>query len=308
MLQNVFDGSDSYCTGANACTGFSIYGDCTTVRNNVFRYVSNGAVCNNTVEFIGNLVEYVYEPFDPATHGNIMEWLGFQPGTTPPFYIYNNVIRNTNQGETFDVRIASTLYSFNNVFLGVGNAGNCVMQEVSTASVTGVKVYHYNETFDNPCTIRLFGGTTPFNGTTFYKNNHIIGFSTSSISTLYSCNSGAACTDTDNGNEIFQSESTANGQGYVASNNYAPTSSTDATVGAGANNATFCNALPDATAKAACNNGAAPVSYASASHSVIIPKPVPRPSSGAWDVGAYQYGTSSASNPVPPAGLAAAIQ
>jgi hypothetical protein len=156
-----------------------------------------------------------------------------------------------------------------------------------------------------------------FNGSLNFENNHFIGFATQALSSgtcgsIATCpwmNDGATITAVhDNGNEIFQSASTASSQGYTASNNYAPTASSNATVGAGSNLTSSCptfsadSALCSGTSDGASEksgNGGETASYPA------IPI-VPRPASGAWDAGAYLFG--GAQLHAAPTGLSAVVQ
>ena len=298
---NVFDGSDSHCNGANDCEGFSVYGDCTNVTNNVFRYVSNVAVCNETLVFAGNNVQFSYEPFDSATHGNVMEWLGYGPNGAGTMYIYNNLIANVTNGETIDINIASTAYAFNNVYFNNGNSANCFMDE--SANGASVTEYHFNETADNPCTFRIFN---TFIGSWHAQNMHFIGYSPQSLAGTYNNNAGGNATIIDDGGHVFQTESQANAQGYTPASNYAPSSSGNATVNAGANLTARCNAMANSAAQAACKAGTATVSYDSVNHVVNIPTAVARTSTGSWDAGAYEFSAAVVVNP--PTSLTATVQ
>jgi hypothetical protein len=297
---NVFDGSDSHCNGANDCVPVAIYGDCTYVTNNVFRRIANIGVCNDTLVFAGNNVQYSYEPADPALHGNVMEWLGYGPSGAGAMYIYNNLIANVTNGETIDINVASTAYVFNNVYFNNGNPANCFMDE--SANGATVTVYHFNETLDNPCTLRIFN---TFVGNWHAANMHFIGYS-SSLSSVYNNNAGGAANIIDDGGHVFQSESQANSQGYTASNNYAPNSSGDATIGAGSNLTSRCNSMSYAPAANACKAGFAAVTYDATNHVANASNVVPRPSTGNWDAGAYSFGTAVVVNP--PSGLTATVQ
>jgi hypothetical protein len=96
-------------------------------------------------------------------------------------------------------------------------------------------------------------------------------------------------------NAVYQTISTANGQGYTSSNDFSPTAASNSTVTAlGANEAAaFCadSVLHNATAEGACvKSTTGGCVYNSTSHNLICPgvPPNPRPVSGAWGVGAYQ--------------------
>src|ERR1017187_6192499 len=105
----------------------------------------------------------------------------------------------------------------------------------------------FNNTSDSPCSFRSLRGSS----TGVYQNNHLIGFSG------FSGSGGFAnmTTNTDNGNEVLQTESAANAQGYVNGNDYAPTLISNATVGGGANLTFLCNGMDNYLAWAACQLG-----------------------------------------------------
>ena len=135
---------------------------------------------------------------------------------------------------------------------------------------TSPNAYIYNNTFDSPCSFRTLdqtevGAAQSVHPSRFFQNNHYIGYSGGITSTY-----GGTGTVNDQGSEIFQSESTANGQGYTTSNNYAPASTSGATVGTGSNLTSFCNGLTNATAASACKNGISAVMYDAVNH-VAVP-------------------------------------
>ena len=300
---NVFDGSDSSLgTTTGKATGFCVYGDGNDFHNNIFRHVSNGIVGTDPITIHDNLFEYMYEPVT-SVHGNVAEWVGGVLGQT--ISIYNNITRHTNEGVTFWSQ-ATVFYEFNNIFYDIQNAGNCLMQNppgFSSGSGTGT-AYIFNNTLDAPCTARFnaANSTTPsWSGPVNFQNNHFIGYSPQAIASTTDCGSVSGCTIQDNGNEVWQTESAANNQGYTPGNNYAPALSGGATLGAGANITSQCNALPDASSKSACESGMTGVSYDAVNHAVIVPgiAAVTRPPSSPpnWDAGAYQFaGTPPPSN------------
>ena len=327
---NVFDGSDSsqgttalacqYAVNGSPCTsGMAIGIDAYNVDHNVFRYLSNGWIAGNTHDVHDNLFEYLYNPItgcwsstgkncssgpNDGPHPNIFNTDGNASGVTD--YFYNNVVRNNfqNVGMWFNVPVG--LYFFNNVVWGSGSIGpqNCVTINNNTSSA--VSVYVYNNTFDFPCTFRFDQANGPapaFNGTAYFENNHLIGYA--NLGALRLCDTGATCTFTDRGSEIVQTESTANGQGYVTGNNYAPTLITNATVGAGANLTSSCSTF--SADSMLCNGTTAGVVEQAGSGGMVAVSPAiiinARPGSGAWDVGAYQFGKGSAGPPKPATAL-----
>ena len=307
IAYDVFDGSDSHCTGVNDCTGGpAAYRDAYDVHNCIFRWMSNGLNSPSNVTTVhDNLFEFMYESYDTANHGGVVEMGQTYTGAIVTFY--NNVVRHTNIGITLDLFDPGNLYYFNNVSYDIGNGGNGFQLE-NLAPATPVTAYISNNTWD-PYTIRYLDQdpTQIWNGTTYFENNHFIGYSPAAVTSLYSCNTGATCTETDNGSEVWQSESVANGQGYTPSNNYAPTSGTGATVGAGSNLTAFCTGIPDTNAAAACKMGIGGVTYDSVNHVAVPVTPATRPASGAWNAGAYQFNVSGSTNPPNPPTLLVSI-
>ncbi len=307
IAYNVFDGSDTICTGSGNCTGGPVaYGDAYYYYGNVCRYI---ATClsspNNMVAIHDNLFEYVYESYDPADHGAVIESYGTTKGISN-MSIYNNIIRNTNIGVTLNPGPpdSGTVYVFNNVFWNNANAGNCIAFENNTPAAGSF--YVVNNTFDAPCTVRFTSSQGPdaVNGTAYFKNNHFIGYSQQALSSVWSADAGTTVTVTDNGNEIFQTESVANAQGYTHGNNYAPTSSSGATVGAGANLTTSCSSF--SSDSALCSGTSGSVTDGSGTTALYPAIPiVPRaPNSGPnWDAGAYLFGTAVSA----PTNLAAVV-
>jgi hypothetical protein len=218
---------------------------------------------------------------------------------TSSTYYYNNLIDTTDEGETIDMYPGSSAsskhgYIFNNIMWGIGNSGNCYMVEGDGTGGPG-STFVFNNTTDSPCTIRPLRGIPA--GT--FQNNHFIGLSPAILSTF------SILTNTDNGNEIFQTEAVANTQGYTSSNNYAPTSSSAATVGTGANLSSLCASMDNSVAAAACEHAFGGVTYDATNH-IAIDNPVAgRPSSGAWDAGAYILNSNTVN---PPTGLVATVK
>jgi len=305
---NVFDGSDSSLgTTDQQATGFAL-GVGTEIAYNIFWHLSNVYIGGKAINGHDNLIYWLFEPSDGSTHGNIYEMQGGQCGT----YFYNNLIYITNEAEGPDLytQAACPIYYFNNIqYLwrvtwvgGVpvshGDGSECILPE-NTGGSGSITWYTFNNTWDYPCNFSPKNITLTVN----FENNHIIGYSPASLSSLYTG------TTVDNGGELFQSESLANGQGYTPSNNYAPTSGSGATVGAGNNMTSLCSSIPNSLAATACTYGYGGVTYNQTNHTAVPNTPTPRPSSGAWDTGAYQFGSGSVSGqPNPPTGLTAVVQ
>jgi hypothetical protein len=146
------------------------------------------------------------------------------------------------------------------------------------------------------------------------------------INTPFDTNTGTACTGRSNATNIAMSDSTATSQGYTTGSSgtagtgntcandtttpCAPTSITNGTVGAGANHQAYCTALAAFTSETAIGTDAANAckygttdgcTYNATSHTMSCPAvtATTRPSSGAWDSGAYEYSAGSTAPPAP---------
>ena len=307
---NVFDGSDSFCTGNLACTGRA--SDITyDFEHNVVRYMSNVLNGPSNVALVhDNLFEYIYESFDPAAHGGILEQNGND--LNQPMSIYNNIFRHTDIGITInlDTTLNSPLFFFNNVMYDIGNPSNCIAL-ASASTATGQSATFVNNTIDansTGCAFRLTKGGAPdqFQGTITFQNMHLIGTGQTTIAgwlgTLQTNQTLA-----DKGNEIFQTEAIANGQGYVPGNNYQPTSTSNATYHAGANLSSSCSTY--SADSALCSGTTGGVTNTAGSGTIptlYISSPALRGST--WDAGAYQFNGQTVSKPAAPSGLVAKVQ
>jgi hypothetical protein len=302
---NVMDGTDAVCPNPptyGGGTGWGVYGDSFEVSKNVFRCMGNGLNSPSNFSSIhDNLFENMSESFDLTNHGALIE--SNLDVSAQPIYIYNNTFRHNRIGSgVWPEPVAANLYFFNNVdfdFQNSGSSSNCFMVDGQGASGTAVNVYSYNDTIDAACNFRFYGSHSgqEFHGTGFFENDHFIGYSPLALTSVYTIDSGAAgsTTITDNGHEIFQSEATANGQGYVAGNNYAPTLISNATVGAGANLSSFCSAIADANAATACASGTSGgvSNTAGTGNAPTYPAITINSRGTTFDAGAYQFGSQA---------------
>ncbi len=319
IADSVFDGADSCpdsTVGATVgCTGGPIrYGDCYDVHDNVIRWMSNGwSPCYNPADIHDNLWEHMYESYDPSDHGTLIEAAN-PPNDCPANNQswYNNTVRNTNMGVTWEISTCGgySTYIFNNVFWNVGNSGNCDI--VDGTETPTPQVYFTNNTVDgngNLCMIRQGGASGSFSGEVTLQNNHMVGPYTAPLSSSFVGSGGG--TVVDDGNEVLQTESAANEQGYTPGNNYQPTSANGATVGKGANLSLQCVLYSADSALCSGSTGGVTDSANSGLIPVLdILQPVLRGSS--WDAGAYQYSSilssCESSTPCAPTGLVASVQ
>jgi len=255
-----------------------------------------------------------------GSHGNLWEWNNNAPSGC--VYFYNNVTRYSNQGNgnDFNVSTSNCGYQFNNISYyyrmntstgaNGGDGTNCYNYDPLSGNPT---FYDFNNTIDSACTKT---GGAPSSTTMVVANEHYVGYTGSTC--MGSCGSeismiyNSSFNMSNNGAHVFQSESTANNQGYTTSNFYAPIASANATVGAGLNLTSICSRMDNSVAAAACQKGtSAGVTEVAGEGGYVVGgttvTPVARPSSGAWDTGAYQFGVSALA-PAPPTGLAAVVQ
>jgi hypothetical protein len=331
----VCDGSDSSSgTSTTNSSGFCIagLGPNLEISKSIFNHVSNGCQCSVT-SLHDNLFENMYVPISSA-HGNVIEQL---QASVSNIYAYNNVLKNTGTGSEdyyFQPGVGSNLYFFNDVSYADATSGDCLVL-VGNGSSGPANYYIYNDTFDyqsgtNGCSITFEapgGSSEMIDGTAYYENNHLVGaYSPQSMAISGCCSalnnetlSMPSLTITDDGGEVWQSEASANAQGYSRSSNYAPTGSSGATVGMATNLASSCSIFsPDS---ALCSGSSGGVSEQSgnggeiAAYNSAPPRNIPpgcTPTAGltgCWDAGAYMMSSSvGASQPVPPTGLAASAQ
>ncbi len=330
---NVFDGSDSsqgttalacqYAVNGFPCTsGMALELDAYNVDHNVFRYLSNGWIANNTHNVHDNLFEFLYNGItgcwsssgkdcsggpNRGPHPNIFNTDGNAAGTN--VYFYNNMVRHDFQNVGLWFNVSKTIYFFNNVLYDMASVGpqNCVLFQSNTASPSAAFVYNNTVDGSTGCgfNFNVANGPAPaWNGAASFENNHFIGYT--ALAGVDTCQTSLTCTITDNGREVYQTESVANGQGYTQSNNYAPTLGTNTTVVAGANLTSSCSIF--SADSMLCNGTTAGVVEQAGSGGMVAVSPaIPinaRPSTGAWDVGAYQFsGKGSAGLPKPATAL-----
>jgi len=297
-----------------------------TVRDNLLLQASNEAVFNTSPSGHQNT----------NTHSHITN----DSGCTTYNYWYNNVIDTVASGYVFAQQAGTpnnpcTAYMFNNILTNV-NTGRVINFGSTSAGIT---TYLFNNTLE--CGDDTSGGMGgPPNNTCgdwgssaadyVYNNHFITQVGTSAFTCGQSDASGPCPSFTDSlttvtnatfnqwpggtpADLVTQTQAAANAQGYAYTQAYefSPTSSNGATVGKGINEAALCNSLPDGSAAAACmTETTGGVTYNTTNHTAVccaISSPVARPSTGAWDVGAYQFSAASGSAPAPPSGLTATI-
>jgi len=318
---SVFDGLDSpqafpgnsnclQSSSVPCASGQANQGGVATFDHNVMRYLSNFIVSTDTSSVHDNLFEYLAQTFAGGgqQQANIIESKGCDTGS--PTYWYNNITRHTYSTQLIYLPVCTTAYIFGNVFyddlIGYGAGGCFRLNSVSNSAATQI-AYLYNNTMgDASCQFKFEMANsplTPWNGTGNFENNHLIGSTV--LTGMYVCNNtGYTCTINDNGGEIYMTSGTATSQGYVTANNFAPTSSSNSTVGAGNNLHSLCSTF--STDNGFCN-GTTGTLESSGNGGQIVVSPgislVARPASGNWTTGAYQFTFVGSSGNIQPGRL-----
>ena len=298
--------------------------------NNYIKQVSSAFIVNYATSIHDNHIEdigpaYCNMPF-PQYAGYCTHENGFEDNADSGLYFYNNQITNVSAG--LAVWLAPnpgyTVTAWNNVIYGIHD--NQVLDMAPpvynpTYCTSGATGNDYCKTagsyiFENN-TVECGDDTTLYDvcqsgvgdigsgsiATSFlYQNNHFITATTAS-----GCYTGTgkplSCTFAPS--NVVQTLSTANGQGYNSSQAFAfsPTSQTDSTVGAGTNLTAFAvwnlaSLASDTTYSCTIGTGNQPSCPARTTNG--------RPTTGAWDSGAYEYNSGNQA-PAPPTGLAAVV-
>jgi len=286
---SVIDGSDATGASPSGATCYAFYAGLPNVQNNVIHDVANGIVGysfdNNALVISGNLIYNIKES-NAGSHPNAIEIVS---GAT--YYVHDNVIHDA-LGESFMFgNTGETDYVWNNVIYNIlGNAP----EGPQVPGQSGMSFFAWNNTVVDTSGENCFNWNSGDGGSftaVTVENNHCIATASTASS------SWGGVTAVQSGN-LLMSPSTAAAQGYAASQTYAysPPSVTSGTVGKGSNIASACTG----NIAGLCNDTGYG-SALSAAESVISPVRTSniRPSSGAWDVGAYQFSTLQAQAPQP---------
>jgi hypothetical protein len=302
----VFDATDST-GGGDSCyaVGFSGSDNGSEIAYNYITHMPNGFV-GSFPNVHDNVIAYTSTDFvtlgGGSYHGNAFE----NNVCNSPCFIYNNVglFVSPTYGYVswWDSPKGNYDYIFNNV---IANSGPFSTVTGDGHAANGGFVIYFNNTeecgADNgQPSYFCAGDTDPSDAHSTFENSHFISSYAPPPLTSYGTQS----------NNITQTKSVANGQGYSYSQSYvfSPTASNNSTVGAGLNLTSLCNSIAvlNAAAGTACQEDTTyGVTYNATNHTVSWPArtPIGRPTNGAWDAGAYEYGDP----PNPPSGLTAVV-
>jgi len=311
LKNSVLDNSDG--------NGNSGVGVVFNALNNVIYDVSNDIKPIYQGEFGGNNIYRIKKSFDGTSHPNCIETVGAL-GPSPSYYIHDNLVHDNVICEGLQVGNSREIdYVWNNIWYNntsVGANGPNLPQAGSTT----VALYYWNNTnvdSRNVC-VAVASNGNKWSTAFVMQNNHCITAGTPS-GTMQSQGmvdgtiSGAATITISN--NVVESLTNANSKGYsnVEGYVYSPTSGMSETVGVGTNLTITNPGCGTVGLSGLCSDATYACSEQTISGVVQAVCPTrtsnSRPSSGAWDVGAYQFGQgTSTTKPNPPTGLAAVVQ
>ena len=332
IVKLVVDGSDS---NAGACN-WGTFPMFTHFVDSMIRYTTQG-VGQGCHDIHDNIFEYISNPNVP-THGNILECNNDASGSTPNVF-YNNTMRHINSNFFSSGQVGwwfcpttAPEYWFNNLVYDTGGQGDGNLwayagPPIYSCSNTGGQ-YMFNNT--------LVDAFQPCNGSTYQNGGlYLTVFNEHLINTPFATGGAHDCTGHTDASNIAMTRSASNSQGYTSSSGAinsgyvnctnestapcSPTAANNSTVGAGGNRQSYCTVLAGYSSERAISTDAANAckydttdgcSYVTSNHTMNCPAhtPAARPTSTAWDAGAYQFSGSQAQAPQPPTGLQATVQ
>jgi hypothetical protein len=326
---NVIDGADTLAATAvsgnpcgspdGICQGMNTaINGAASVYNNVIKNVTSGIVTS---------VDIMHDNWIGPV------WLGYTGGhrngvqiagnvSLSYFLAYNNILTQVQNGgmggfwlEQGSGNAGLTAYVFNNLLFpgtGTGSGLGEGMQFCQEGTSCG-PFYAFNNTMESQ--FALSGGAS---GTAHLYNNHCIltsgsdcannegSWTVNETTNLAQCSgTGTGCSDA-NASPHFDQYSDS--QSFADS----PVASTNSTVGAGTNEQSLCSTIAslNAAAGTACQSDTSyGCAYNTSNHTVSCPADplVARPTSTAWNIGAYQYNGGGDPPPNPPSGLSALV-
>lgn len=246
------------------------------VESNYHAHIAYDNDCTNPQYFYNNVLD------------TVISGQGWAPnGVGCTYYIFNNIITNETVGRLLSFASGSTVTSLTyDVF---NNTMECGFDSAGPNAVCGIwgqqSYVVFNDYFVTTTTSITCG--LPNGGVSCASFTDSAGTTTNDTFSTWPLPGNPL-------DMITQSLSTANGQGYSYGQAYqfSPTAAGNATVGTGVNETSLCNAMGDALASAACKQDTTyAVTYDQTNHTAVsgARTPVNRPSSGAWDVGAYEF-------------------
>jgi hypothetical protein len=289
LTGSVIDGVNS--GGAGVSNSGEVAAQIPLLDNNIVRNMSNGLLPNINGKTHDNLIGPINPSFDTVgDHENCIEPIGAAASNEQD--IYNNVwhdcyaVALLTQG-TGGSGVNEVDYIWNNVAYIGSQATPPIPMEFDSADApnTGSSVHEWNNTIYAGSSFYCMRTVTRGNGNYAIldvQNNHCIsGQGTISL--------GPTGNTYINNNNVLMSLATASSQGYTSSETfaYSPTLNTNGTVGAGVNLTSNCTG----NQVTLCSD----TTYGGTRSTTA------RPSSGAWDTGAYEFSGTPA--PAAPAAV-----
>ena len=267
------------------------------VTFSVFKCMSNAYKPTIGGEFGWNEITLIGESPDTTIHSNCIETLG--NGGTGIYYIHDNRIHDIYSCEEGQVGNPSeTDYLWNNVYWNQIDVGSNTPQVPQNE--TPVSIFFFNNVVvdGGGCIHDASHGYTW--SATFESQNNLC------ISGTGSNSSGSPTAKTVTiSNNLGLSNSTATADGYTNSQQFvfSPTKSSNPTVNAGVN---LTALMPAGFVAQDSSIFCTEQTINTVVQVVCTGTPKPRPASGAWDIGAYQF--TQTGQPRPPTGLTAVPQ
>jgi hypothetical protein len=316
VTNSVIDNSDSV-DGATCVTDHSLCsgGDIgVSATNNVIRNVVEafltGIPSGTSMTWAGNNIYNINLSFTNPTqssppHPNCIETVA---GGT--FYIHDNYIHDVPGCEGGQIgNGGETDYVWNNIWVMNGVAGSNGPQ-VPQSSPAGSLYFFNNTVVNSVACINQAGHGGSYAGSFEIHNNHCINSSATVINGSFSAGGTFSTT-----NNVAITQATAAAQGYVNSgafvyspqNNNCNSIPTNCPIGVGLNLVSLwpsgfsTNDTSYACTEQTVSGVVESVCPARSSNTRLV-------GSAVWDIGAYTWGTSSASVPNPPTGLLARVQ
>lgn len=276
------DGTTDWCFGTGIWQG-------SAVTNNAITNACDLVHGSPTV-LAGNTFAWGNQPWVSLNHNNVF-WGAENPFGTS--YIYNNIFIGPFAAQYEGIFPHpcwgggnSVVYIFDNIIQGTQQIP-IQPDDSNCAAGNSSGVYIFNNTAHGGAVVMVDNRGGPYLNFLTLQNNHFISGDSYPYNGWYQGN--VTNFTYDSSNVQNQTTAAANAQGYTLANNWAPTSSSGITVGHGTNLTSLCTGgTIDNLCKDRLGNA--------------------RPTSGAWDAGAYEWGTSSANAPNPPTSLTASVQ
>jgi hypothetical protein len=310
---SVVDGTDSSQDCCNAISSWVEY-------NNYIAYVDNAAFGERSL-FHDNVITHMVVTFGGVVHGNCIHLFG---GQSLNELIYNNYVSCLNTGTSDEMFLieetgGAVVYAFNNVMVMDGHGSGFEIKNPNTNFL----FQNTQECGPDPSTgatcIQMSGGSTTTASNNFAvttnANSNTVTNSSGNLSAApvapKTCSAGAQ--NLYGGTQICAPVGSGNGTGNLNISQtypFAPLDSTAAaTVGTAPGNSALCATVAgiNGAAGAAClSDTTLGIAYDATNHTVSFPArtPVQRPTSGPWQIGAYESGQTP---PSPPTGLSAVV-